>query len=592
MKPTYISRPVQIVDVPVPSKPDLKFVYNFFEFDERVDDVPPRLKRPLTALTPRELNTKIPRYVTISWKPSKFDPNRSREIISQKKFLEDNRQDIVNESVILRDSSMLYFQDFDHLNRIGERFESSARVRGVLSGSITDVAANLMTQRIDFAASGSNITISEKRASRESKVIQRYLGVASQSRSLFISGDNLIEPADASAADQLAIIIDNDYVINSTREVSLSPVASAAAAVRRNSKLMSGKHGKRRSKMVKEEEAEIELPSIEDIPAKDTSNVERVQHVGYIIERFEVSSGDRVGKVRTFYISNPKINSYLDAEIKYGVQYVYSIRSVASFFTTTVNDDNELQKSRFLVASRPSTFSAILTEEYVPPPPPADLNFRWDYQRAALQIDWAFPSNPQRDIKGWQVFRRNTTSEAFSLIAQIDFDDSLIRTPSAERVDRSLIKRYESSTTFYIEPEFNKDSKHIYAVCSVDAHAMTSNYSSQFEISFDRIQNRLIKKIISTSGAPKQYPNTFLRAELSLDSVKSSKNDRMRVYFDPEYLRVIDRKGHDFHLLKTKNRGGTYRFMMLNIDRQKQANVDVVLDDLRELRQDGSSGKD
>lgn len=592
MKPTYISRPVQILDVPVPERPNLKFVYNFFEFDERVDDNPPRLKRPLTALTPRELNVKIPRYVSISWKPARFDRVRSSEVQTQREFLESNKDDIADESTILRDSSMLYFQDFDYLNRIGERFESSARVRGILSGSTTDVSSKLMTQRVNFATSGSNPSISSSRASREGNVLQRYLSVASQSRSLFISGENLIEPADASAADQLAIIIDNDYVTNSTRESSLSPVGSCAAAVRKNSKMMAGKYGKRRSKMLKEEEAELELSSIDDIPVRSTSNVEKIQHVGYIIDRFEIASGDRIGKVRNFYISNAKINSFIDANIKYGVQYVYAIRTVASFFVTTVNDNNELQKSRFLIASRPSTFSSVLTEEYVPPPPPADLNFRWDYQRAALQIDWAFPSNPQRDIKGWQIFRRKSTSEPFALIAQLDFDDSVIRTPSAENVGRSLIKRYESATTFYIEPEFDKDSKYIYAVCSVDAHAMTSNYSSQYHVSFDRVQNRLIKRYVSPADAPKQYPNTYLRAELSLDSVKSSNNERMRVYFDPEYLHVIDRRGRDFHLLKTNKRGGTYRFMMLNTDRQKQANVDIALDDLRELRQDGSSGKD
>lgn len=592
MKPTYISRPVQVLDVPVPSKPELKFVYNFFEFDERVDDNPPRLKRPLTSLTPRELSVKVPRYVSISWKPSRFDPNRSREILTQKNFLENNKQDIANESTILRDSSMLYFQDFDYLNRIGERFESSARVRGVLSGSSTDKAHKLMTQRADFAVSGSNSTFDQLRLSRESQVIQRYLSLASQNRSLFISGDKMIEPADASAADQLAIIIDNDYTTNATREVSLSPVASSAAVVRRNSKMMSGSKGKRRNKMLKEDESEVELSSIDDIPVKETSNIEKVQHVGYIIDRYEVSSGDRIGKTRNFYISNPNINNFIDPNIKYGVQYVYAVRSVASFFVTTVNDNNELQKSRFLISSRPSTFSAILTEEYVPPPPPADLNFRWDYQRAALQIDWAFPTNPQRDIKGWQIFRRRRTSEPFSLIAQLDFDDSIIKTPSSETVSKSLVKRYESSITFYIEPEFDKDSKYIYAVCSVDAHAMTSNYSSQFEVSFDRIQNKLIKRFLSPADAPKQYPNTFLRAELSLDSVKSSKNDKLRIYFDPEYLRVVDRRGRDFQLLKTNKRSGTYRFMLLNTDRQKQANIDVTLNDVRDLRQDGSSGKD
>jgi hypothetical protein len=233
-----------------------------------------------------------------------------------------------------------------------------------------------------------------------------------------------------------------------------------------------------------------------------------------------------------------------------------------------------------------------LTEEYVPPPAPADLNFYWDYQRAALQINWAFPSNPQRDIKGWQVFRRKSISDPFELIVQLDFDDSVIKTPSAETIDRSLIKKFNSSVTFYVEPEFNKDSDFIYAVCSMDAHGMTSNYSSQFRVRFDRLQNRLIKHLISESGAAKQYPNTYLKAELSLDSVKSTKIEKMRIFFDPEYLVVKDRNHRDLKFLKTDARNGLYRFSLLNTDRQLQTNFDVFLKDLRNLRQDGSSGKD
>jgi len=592
MKPTYASRPVQIFDVPVPSKPIVKFTYNFFEADERVDDNPPFLKKPLSALTPREISIKIPRYVTVSWKKSSFDPRRSTEFAYQKSFLEDNKLEIVDESKILADFSMLYFQDFDYLNRIGERYESSARLRGLASGSSTDIAAKLMTSRASNASSALDQNGDTTILSQQGNSMQRFLSLASQSRSLFIDGDKKVEPVDASAADQLAIVIDNDFLLNSTRETPVSPVSSCGSQVRNNSRMMTGKMRKRRSKMVNDSETEIEMPSIQDIPTEATSNIEKVQHLGYMIERFEIGSGDRIGSKRTFYISNPRICNYKDLNIRYGVQYVYSVRSVAAFFVTAVDENSRLQKSKFLVASRPSTFSSILTEEYVPPPSPADLNFYWDYQRAALQINWAFPSNPQRDVKGWQVFRRKTIDEPFSLIAQLDFDDSVIKTPSAETIDKSLIKKFTSSTTFYVEPEFNKDSDFIYAICSIDAHAMTSNYSAQFRVRFDRVQNRLIKSLVSESGAAKQYPNTYLKAELSLDSVKSTKTEKMRIFFDPEYLAVKDRDNKDLKFLKTDARGGLYRFSLLNTDRQLQSNIDVSLKDLRNLRQDGSSGKD
>ena len=187
------------------------------------------------------------------------------------------------------------------------------------------------------------------------------------------------------------------------------------------------------------------------------------------------------------------------------------------------------------------------------------------------------------------MFRRKTVDDPFSLICQIDFDDSVIKTPPVESVDKSLIKKYKTSTTFFVEYEFNKDSDYIYAICSIDAHAMTSNYSSQYRVTFNRIQNRIIKNQISQAGAPKQYPNTYLKAELSLDSVKSKNADGIKVYFDPEYLRVNNRLGRDMQVLKTDSRGGIYRFVLLNTDRQLQETLDISLKDLRKLLQDSAA---
>lgn len=577
MRPTYTSKPINIIDMPVPSRPQLQFHYNFFQADERVSDTPPKLARPITALTPRELSTKVPRYISISWDKVHFNPIRSSFPASQPNFLDANQKIITDESQILSDAAILYFQDFDHSNRIGERFESSARLRGLLSGSSTDVASKL------------NAVTSK---SSDGDVIQRYLSIASQNRSLFISEDSLIEPVDSSAADQLSVVLDTDYFDKVTRDASSSPVSSVASVVRQNSKTMIRSAKKRTSKMPLEDDLELTLDSIDDFAVSSPPGASKIQQLGYIIERYEIDIGDIIKKSQSVFISSINIGSYIDTRIKYGIQYVYCVRSVGAFFVSTTRDNGDMQNSRFLVASRPSTFSSVLTEEHVPPPPPADINFRWDYQRASLQIDWAFPTNPQLDIKKWQIFRRKSISEAFSLIAQLDFDDSVVKTPPKEAVDKSLVKSFNSSITFYIDPEFDKDSNFIYAVCAGDAHGMTSNYSSQYQISFDRIKNKLKKTMISSAGAAKQYPNTYLQAELSLDSVKSSNSEKIKIFFDPEYLKVNDHFGRDMHFLKSNSRGGTYRFMLLNTDRQKQSNIDITINDLRELRLDGSARKD
>jgi hypothetical protein len=92
--------------------------------------------------------------------------------------------------------------------------------------------------------------------------------------------------------------------------------------------------------------------------------------------------------------------------------------------------------------------------------------------------------------------------------------------------------------------------------------------------------------LISQSGAAKQYPNTYLKAELSLDSVRSSNIENIRVYFDPEYLTVTDNDGRDLKVLKTDARGGIYRISLLSTDRQTQANVDINVKNLTTLKLD------
>ena len=66
--------------------------------------------------------------------------------------------------------------------------------------------------------------------------------------------------------------------------------------------------------------------------------------------------------------------------------------------------------------------------------------------------------------------------------------------------------------------EFDKNKKFIYALACVDAHGLTSNYSVQMEISFNRRENKLVRKLISRSGAPKPYPNAYLNRDLFIDS--------------------------------------------------------------------------
>ena len=216
------------------------------------------------------------------------------------------------------------------------------------------------------------------------------------------------------------------------------------------------------------------------------------------------------------------------------------------------------------------------------------------------------PSGKQRDIKYFQVFRRKSINEPFTCIAEIDFNDAIKRWKGrdarqmfrAEKVRSDRVYTFEFPTTFFNDARFDRKSKFIYAVAAVDAHGLTSGYSAQTEVGFNRNRNRITLETISRPGAPKQYPNFYIDPSLddnfavdslTSDAMMSSKKQSVTVYFDPDALSasVDGNEGSNYHknkktikIIKSKNKdnGAKYVLNILNVDRQLAANftMDVI----------------
>jgi hypothetical protein len=144
--------------------------------------------------------------------------------------------------------------------------------------------------------------------------------------------------------------------------------------------------------------------------------------------------------------------------------------------------------------------------------------------------------------------------------------------------------------TTYHDLEFTKESIAIYSLCSIDAHDFSSNYSAQFVVWFDETKNRIMKRMISPSGAPKPYPNFYLvenaipavgDTNLTVDCMKASNHYSAKVFFDPEYLSIRDENDEDLGLWTTRQEGGSYKLQIINVDRQKSKVFDIEIDDLR-----------
>ena len=313
--------------------------------------------------------------------------------------------------------------------------------------------------------------------------------------------------------------------------------------------------------------------------------------IGYLIDKFEYNHWGRRTKKRPIVIAGGAQGSGVDSKVKYGAKYAYSVRSIALVQFPAVDEETaQVYAVSGLICSRPSPETVVSCKEFRAPPPPGDINFVWDYEEECLCIMWGFPVVKQRDIKRFQVFRRSSIEEPFELQVEYDFDDSVIPDPRKEYPRKSRCKQMNDPLTTYHDYEFTRDHAAIYSICSIDAHDFSSNYSQQYLVWFDNIENKLKKKLISPSGAPKPYPNFYLvegavpglpNVNLTMDCIKDSRHHSMQVFFDPEYLSIVNDAGEDLELLTTKEEQGSYKLQIINVDRQQSQVIDIEIEDLR-----------
>ena len=58
---------------------------------------------------------------------------------------------------------------------------------------------------------------------------------------------------------------------------------------------------------------------------------------------------------------------------------------------------------------------------------------------------WNMPTNPQRDIVKFQIFRRESLDEGFTLMRVLDFDNSSVRFVGREVINPDVVKKYLSN---------------------------------------------------------------------------------------------------------------------------------------------------
>jgi hypothetical protein len=261
--------------------------------------------------------------------------------------------------------------------------------------------------------------------------------------------------------------------------------------------------------------------------------------LGYLIEKLEIAAGAII-EHQSVLIVGANIQNYRDPAVNYGSTYKYRVRAIFLRETAaTFSSSGRLGLAKFLVASSGESAEVFVNcVEEIPPPTVVDFLLTYDYDIQGIRASWSLPVNPQRDIKYFQIFKRRSLLDPYQLVHVIDFDDSVERETLRETYPQSIVERTSIVKCVYVDRRTAPEVEAMYAVCAVDAHGLSSGYSTQISGIFHRSKNKLDTRLISRSGAPKTYPNLYIEEDTFVDVARTSGRKTLLTIFDPETLRV------------------------------------------------------
>jgi len=332
----------------------------------------------------------------------------------------------------------------------------------------------------------------------------------------------------------------------------------------------------------------------------ESSTPPGIVHAGYLIDKTEFDPITGSETILPSQIVGSNFTKLIDTDIAYGKDYIYTVKSLyAMEYDCLIDGVDEYFRCVFVLASKGVT-KKLKCVEYEPPKPPQSLRFKYDHKQKALLVTWEFPPNPQGDIKNFQVFRRDTIDNPYTLIKFYDFDNTVGRmsSPSAERPNLKAYTRLEKDGQTYaytqcLDYDFNKNSEFLYAVGCSDAHGMLSNLSTQFKVKFNNKTKKVDASVVIGSNAPRCYPNIFLNNDTVQDAIKVSNKNRMTIYFDPDVYKITKKRIEGINaspqkVIAESDTVTAYKINFINTDLQKNSVLNINVKNI--ASEDSTSG--
>lgn len=144
-----------------------------------------------------------------------------------------------------------------------------------------------------------------------------------------------------------------------------------------------------------------------------------LSYVGYLIERHDLLPDGTMRLGRTIKIDNPEATTYVDREVIYGGVYAYKIRSVVQWVhppSIGFNGPSSIERSAAvdeLIGTRVASYyfgdwsdwSRTEVVDSLPPDPPDEVYVRPVSSNGKIRVSWKMPNDPQRDIDSIHLLR-------------------------------------------------------------------------------------------------------------------------------------------------------------------------------------------
>ena len=622
---TFLSRPADKINLPEVIDAKATFIYNYYTRDERVREGTSDLKDRILSLDAsltdeifyQVKNKKTPRYVKIKIKPPRIDEALINTVpLNQLGIdLEKSLNLIVTEGA----TSSQIFTGVEIIDT-GRESNLYSMLRGTMFFS--DIETGKSSQK--EAAAQLHNTLQEKGglSGQDKKIIVEALSnIASEGYNL--APTDVPPDVAAFASDPLgkqsfsvqfnnllmADVIENSIIIpdNTFQDEIRSLKAFSREIKKEIIASIPPPH------TFREADYDLQVDAVQQRAIVGSSNyIERIKKqypkikfTGYLIEKYEVLPDESVDFLGRLFIQGHNSTSAIDNNVRYGAAYFYKIRTVCLIETIASSEnrnDSSLNQNviaKMLMASE-GTLATVTCVENVPPPPPVSMRATFDFETIKPRISWQFPLNKQRDIKRFQIFKRFSINEPFTLLKEYDFDNSVIRGAVTEIAPKENIISIPKPVLSFVDTSHEEGEKPIYAIACVDAHGMSSNYGPQVKVERDRYTNVVTRTVISGPNAPKPYPNLFINVDAFQDCIKVSGYDRIKVLLDPEYYKLTRTKENislvhatandfsfataaqvtneiDLGLLAIDPNNFRYKLHFMNIDNQKDATVKIKL---------------